>query len=137
MIGKLARWVVFGVVFSLAPLIFNYLHLLLKDKEPTIAVIIQDGELFLIISAMCSIALGELIGSGGKFLVAKVIASGVALLLLCVSAFLFVDINDARLALIPYDSGLVSSISLFIFGMAFVACGCCIALSEVRPRNGE
>jgi hypothetical protein len=130
--AKLARWVGFGIATSLMPLLFNYLALLLSNKAPTVAFIVRDGQLLLIVSAMCSVALGEMIGSGPKLQVAKIFSGAATGANLFLSSGLF-----AYIAVVRADNGLlsdyyVSSVSYTLFAFAIFSCTTCIALSETR-----
>ena len=60
-INKFVRWLFFGVLASLVPLLCSYLNLVMKHKPTPFDAIMGDGGLLLIISAICAGALGEVI----------------------------------------------------------------------------
>lgn len=128
---KFVRWVLFGVVIALAPLIANYFSLGFAGKNSTIGGVIARGELLLIVSAMCAAAVGELVGSGAAFRTLKVIASGVALVVLVLASLFFAGVAVAHARGGGVDPIAIKEISLYIYGVAIVSCGACVLLSEV------
>ena len=130
MMIKLLRWLIFGVLFSLAPLAASYLILLLKHKTHNIENIAGDGGLFLILSAISAGSVGELIGTGKDALFFKLISSRGAVMTLFVSSFLFAAILEEKLTS-DFDGCIVADASVVIFVIGILPCAACIALSEL------
>jgi hypothetical protein len=59
-IERLVRWGIFGVTVSLLPLVFSYVSLLLKAQAATVAIIVGNGELLVIVWALCAGALARI-----------------------------------------------------------------------------
>ena len=57
----LLLWFLFTVIFTVSPLFFNYLLLMFWNRDPTVADVVKNGELYLIATALTATALGEMI----------------------------------------------------------------------------
>jgi hypothetical protein len=145
---KLLRWLIFGVIVALLPLVVSYLEFIAKKKTPSLEQIIGDGGLLLIISAACAGSFGEIIGSGPRAILAKIISSGGTIIILIMSSLLFAAILESRSTpvcddkrensatrridkALAYDDKAVASISIWIFAIGLLPCAACIALSEL------
>jgi hypothetical protein len=128
--NKMMRWLIFGVVVALVPIGYSYLNLILKDKSPTLAGVIGDGGLLLIISAICAGALGEVIGSGADWAFFKIISSGGAIITLLLSSLLFASVFEGRLVS-HFDEESIANASIWVFILGMFPCAACIALSEL------
>jgi hypothetical protein len=111
---RVVRWLFFSVLIGLLPIIASAISLKMKGTGPTAARLLTHGELLLIASALCAAALGEIIGSGPRFAVAKLIAGGSTLIVLLLTAQAFVELSAQHVAKGP----VISSAS-------------CVALAEV------
>jgi hypothetical protein len=130
-LNKLAVWTIFGVLVALVPLAFSYLVLIIRHKPATIEAIASDGGLFLITSAICAGAIGEVIASGGQAaLLAKIVLSGATTVILLLSALLFASIIEGRLN-DTFDPQAISVTSVWIFAIGILPCAGCIVLSEL------
>jgi hypothetical protein len=127
---KIARWAFFAVLVSLLPLVYSYENLLVKSQTATLAKVLGNGELLIIVWALCAGAIGELFGGTTNYRVAKIVAGGLTLLVLIFSALLFASVAEARVSGIPLDelNLVATSIRLLIFGL--ICCASCVALSE-------
>ena len=132
-INKFVRWLFFGVLASLVPLLCSYLNLVMKHKPTPFDAIMGDGGLLLIISAICAGALGEVIGSGTNAAIFKIISAGCVVLVLLISALEFAAILEGRVATSAptFDGQVVAITSIWIFAIGMVPCAACIALSEL------
>jgi hypothetical protein len=128
---KVSRWALFGVIIALIPLVFAYLNLMIKLDTPTVTRVLGNGELLIVVAAMCAGALGEVIGTGSEFRFAKILSAGFTLVILILAALVFASVAEARAANehLTDDIVKIASVSLFVFGL--FSCGTCIALSEL------
>lgn len=127
---KLIRWFVFGVLVALVPIVVSYLDLVVKSQAVKFDNLIGDGGLLLIISAICAGAIGELIGSGRSALFFKIVSTGVTVIILLISSFMFASIFEGR-ANLSVDVHAVADLSFWIFIIGMISCAGCIALSEL------
>jgi hypothetical protein len=124
--AKLARWMLFSVLFSLLPLTFNYLRLALDGGSlPSITPVIRGGELFLITASMCSVAIGDVIATSKTREIAKIISGGASLLLLATSTGFFVYFASKNGQL---SESVILTSSLWVFGSAAISCAVCVAV---------
>ena len=128
---KLLRWIIFSVVVALVPLIFNYLRLETRGHEVAVFEVIENGELMLIVAALCAASIGGLIGSSGAFQPLKIAAGGGATVSLMVAALYYADVSAARYSEAVADPASVATVSLTVFLLALVSSGACVALSEI------
>ncbi|MDV7341322.1 hypothetical protein RYZ26_17060 [Terasakiella sp. A23] len=127
---KLTKWLFFSVLVSLTPLLFNVLILVSKNKTFDLNAILGSGELLLIVAAMCAASIGEVIGSGNRLQIVKIIAGGASVIVLMVSALYFSSIAEAKLSQQPMDADIVSSTSISLFLISCITSSICIAISE-------
>jgi hypothetical protein len=57
---KVLRWFIFGVLISLLPLAYTYENLTIKSQPAEMTKVVGNGELVIIVWALCAGALGEL-----------------------------------------------------------------------------
>lgn len=129
---KLVRWLVFGVVFALLPLFFNYLKAYGRGATISPADLSAHGELLLISAAIAAAAVGELLASGRRYQIAKIIAGGGSVLLLAVASLWFADISTLAPATPLVNYARVSNASFVVFGLTVVSSACCVVLSEAH-----
>lgn len=128
--AKLARWVFFTVLISLAPIFLDYAVLLARDGQalPPIQMVLDHGELYLLSSAFLCVGLGEVIGSSSKLKVTKIVVSGLAVLILILAVGLYVASKN-----VDQNAGIFfSGPSVWFF---IASCGLstsCIALSGIN-----
>ena len=89
MFERFCRWILFGVLIALIPIIFHYICLYFDDARPSIAKVIAHGELLIISVGMTSTAIGELLGWKGGKTIYKIIIGGACVILLIFSSLLF------------------------------------------------
>jgi hypothetical protein len=100
---RLLRWCFFGVVISLLPLGYSYENLLLRSQAASVAKIVGNGELLVIVWALCAGALGELFGSSANYKAWKIFAGACTLFILINSALVFAGLTEAKVAGEPID----------------------------------
>jgi len=127
---KTLRWVFFGVMISLLPLFYSYQSLTIRSQVASWDKIIGNGELLVIIWALCAGAIGELFGATPNYAISKVISGAAALLVLILSALLFADVTGARAAGAKIDEVVVVSTSIWLLVFGIISCASCVALSE-------
>ncbi len=132
MTEKVLPWLVFGALISVLPLGYAYGDLMLRQQEASMAKVIGNGELLVVVWVLCASALGELLGSGPKNPLRKILVGGVVLILIIFAALSFSSIAEARAAKVPINDRLVVIWSWWIFGVSVVSCLICISCSEDR-----
>jgi hypothetical protein len=128
--AKIARWLLFSVIFSLVPILASYLLAVANTSAgfPPLATVAKHGELFLLSSALAAIGLGEVIGVNQKGQIYKIITGGFSCINIGLSTFLFVFTNNAADLAASY----FSSVSYWMFLFSCVVATSCVALSEIR-----
>lgn len=127
---RVTRWLIFGVIIAVSPLIAAYLFAVIKGGHPAYSDIVGTGELFLLSIALCGAAMGDLVSGAGTKRELKFYSGGCTLVVLVLSALLYAGVSEARLSDTQMDAGMVSVISTILFAVGLVSCGCCVALSE-------
>jgi hypothetical protein len=127
-VEKLLRWAIFGVIVALVPLAFAYVSLMLNGT-PDLSKVLGNGELLIVVSAICAGGVGELIGSGNEYQAWKIISGGLTVVVLILSALLFANVIDHKGG--TYNENTVEYISLSMFVFGVLSCGSCISLSEL------
>lgn len=131
---KLIKWLFFGVVLSLVPLLAT-VSLLAAKATPSPSPFldtIQKGELLLISAAMCGGAMGDLIGTGRDYLALKLTLGGTAVIATIFASLFYATVIEAAGTPHAYDPAFVAHASIWIFGLSVPTCGGIIALSEGR-----
>ena len=105
---KITRWLVYGVLISLVPLISRMLLRFLESGEWDPSRPLIGGAMFVVCTGICASAVGELIpGTRGQG-IAKLLASGACVVIMLMTAFCFIsldrlpDLNLSRLASASY-----------------------------------
>ena len=126
-IERVIRWLLFGAFFSVVPLIVLYLILLMLSQKPTLAKLVEHGELFVIVWVLSASALGELMDSNASNL-AKTIFSFFTLAIVTAAASFFGGYVTAKLYpnLLSLDEHLVMSGSIALFFISLVPSSMCI-----------
>jgi hypothetical protein len=132
--NHLFKWLVFGVLFALTPLLGDYfMHSVHPIQGMTLSWqgVLMKGELLLVCSAISGAGVGELIGSGREWLPFKIICGGGCIVILFIAVVLYSGIaNDVRLGA-SYDKAMLVRNSIWIFIATFVsALGCIIAAED-------
>jgi hypothetical protein len=128
---KLLRWIIFSVVLALIPIFFNAISLQTRGKTATIAELLQHGELYLIGAALCAAAIGELLGSGPRLRLWKIICGGAATVVLMFTALCFADVSAAWIENSTVELVVIRNTSIILFLCATISSGACITVAEV------
>jgi hypothetical protein len=129
---KLARWLLFGVLMALLPLAYNLLHVVTRGGKASVENLTGHGELLLVAAAISAAAIGELVASGPKAPIGKIVSGGGALLVLGFASLYFADVAWAEKTGEKLLASVVCNTSVVLFASAFVASLACVALSEVK-----
>jgi hypothetical protein len=124
-IAKTAKWMLFGVVGSLLPLILNYIVTIPPRYSFDPAHVINHGELCIVIAAMCSVSIGELIGTRTRFVLSSIISAAATVLFLMIATGLFAYIPANR----DLPEEYIAVVSYILFVLAFISSMLCIAFS--------
>jgi hypothetical protein len=133
---KLARWIIFGAIVSLLPLVFAWITLVLASqtdppRDPELKQIVGNGELLVIIWVLSATAIGELFGSGGGLQIPKIITGGFTLIVIILAAGLFVWTVDERALNRPVNEALLVRYSIYMFISSIVcSIGCLLCSAE-------
>ncbi len=126
---RLVKWIIFSVILALLPLVFNYLYEVTRKGPPTIAMLLGKGELLLIAASLSAAVVGDLIGTGNKQLMWKLIVGGSAAILLCITSLYFASISSAP----PgehLNTEIIAKYSLFFFFFSVIVGIACIPFQE-------
>jgi uncharacterized membrane protein len=131
---KLLRWALFGVIFALLPITFNFLSAVTRNQAIAVSSLASHGELLLISVSISAAAAGELFGrEEGHMRSFRLFVVGMSFIIVCVASLWFADIASAVRTNEAINEGAVAVGSGIIFLSSIMTAGCCIALSELRP----
>lgn len=144
-LGRFGRWMVFGVVLALTPILFNWLGAFTSD-DPHFHFedLFQRGELLLVVAATLGAALSEMAAQGTPHEYRKLWAAAAvtAALMLLASAVWFAQIQASitekaertpRQVVVSHHHIAVGS--LILFGLAVVVGAGCVLLSRSEERE--
>jgi hypothetical protein len=131
--SRFTKWLIFGVVFALTPLLADF-FIQWVHPNATLAFHWQEvfvkGELLLVSAAIAGAGVGELIGSGRRWLTFKIIAGGGCIIITLLAAELYSSIaGDVRIQAV-YDKERVVTESIWIFATTLMASAGCILAGE-------
>lgn len=127
---KLLKWLIFTVIFSLVPLLFEWIFRLTRTEDTTLLGLMSHGELVLILVPICAASAAELFGSTRAMLWAKVVVGGFSLVLLMLCSAYFAYISAGSAAGQALDAKVIGNVSLIVFGCSLFSNGSCIWLAE-------
>jgi hypothetical protein len=129
--NRFARWLIFGVLLALVPLLFSWATRQLRAQPSSLDVLLANGELFLVTAALAGAAIGELLGvaRASRQPFWEIVAGGCCLIVVVLSAHLFADISAIRATAATIDPARVSSWSLWLYCIGLVASGSSIAIT--------
>jgi hypothetical protein len=118
--NRFARWLIFGVLLALVPLLFSWATRQLRAQPSSLDVLLANGELFLVTAALAGAAIGELLGvaRASRQPFWEIVAGGCCLIVVVLSAHLFADISAIRATAATIDPARVSSWSLWLYSGA-------------------
>lgn len=133
MAQRLTRWLIFGVILSILPLIINVLLAATRDSvTPALQIICSRGELLLVCAGIAGAGIGEVVARGTNVQeILKIIAVGGCVIVLFVGLIWYASIVTYVESARTINLNVVTDGSLAIFGATFICAGGCIALSEL------
>ena len=135
MINKLLKWLIFGVLVALLPILFNLLFALTVGAEVTAGRLIGRGELLLIAVGLCSTALGDLVLAEHSvrsrfWRGARLILTGTCVVVIAASSFYFALVSDRYARQIAVSEEAVVLISSTLYLAAVISSVMSVLLSE-------
>ena len=130
MYEKLARWLLFGVLFTLLPFVLSYLNLRARSKSANpvkIVSLFARGELLLVSTAIRIAAVGELFGVKNASAFGQIISGGVSLLLVVIQALWYASVSEPKS---DFDADFVGRVSV-IFAVTVLASVACLLVAGV------
>ncbi len=133
MSARLFRWLMFGVVVALLPLIAAYVSRRTDGLIPAWTELLGRGELFLICAGVCSAAYGEILGTGSGLRALKIVAGGISLMALLISSLVYAHITERVANHVPIAMDVICHDSLFVYLLGVAASTACVVLAEIVP----
>jgi hypothetical protein len=128
---KLIRWGIFSVIIALLPVFFNLLTVGSRGGSLSLRQVASHGELLLISTAIAAASVGDLIASGSKLPMAKILAGGGCIVGLFLGSLWYADISAAQAANVVLNPAWINNGSAIVFALTLVSSGSCVALAEV------
>jgi hypothetical protein len=127
---KLARWIFFGALVSLLPLVFTYLDLNVRGQAVSLEKLIGNGELLVIVWVLSASAIGELIGSPDAQPMLKIVFGGLTFIVIIMAALFFSSIAELRATNAPkVDGEFIVTASIVLYLASLLPCSVCILSS--------
>jgi len=123
---RVLRWLIFGVIMGLIPIVTAYVYQMTATGHTTFADIIDSGELLLVSAVMSGAAVGEIVGRKPKYPLLTIVAAGSAVAVLFFASLYFAQVATTSVA----RPDLVVKISLWVLGSTVICGGSCVALGE-------
>lgn len=132
MTEKLIRWFIFSVVIALTPILFNIISILFSEEiNFSFFLLVSKGESFLISAVIAAAAIGDLIATGKKWVIGKILSGGSCVILLLLSSYLFSHISSLAPIELHAQIGNVNFTSIFIFSCTVFSSGFCVGLAKI------
>lgn len=133
--AKILRWVIFGAIVSLLPLVFAWVTLALTSQakppqNPDLGKVLGNGELLVVVWVLSASAIGELFGSGKNFRHAKIITGGFTFIIILVSTALFSWVVEAKSTNQAFNETLLVKYSIYFYLASIVSCIGCLLCSK-------
>jgi len=124
-IVKLIRWILFSICFALLPFLFNFISEISRGANVSMVSLFGDGQLLLVSTTLCAVAVGELFGIASTKSIITHLAGGATIILISVTSFYYANVSvggeDLR-----HD--IVASLSLWLFCASTFISSCCILI---------
>lgn len=130
---RIIRWLIFGVLIALLPLLFSLVSRRNDGQNFAVAAMLGRGELLLVIAGLCSAACGEIIGTGREWPALKIAAGGSALVILSLATSSYAHIATRIAGNFPVAVETICHDSLWLYAAGFLASAGCVVLAEVAP----
>ena len=130
MLHKIIRWVLFSVIFSLAPLLASWLWAAANSKTfVSPMTVVSQGDLYLLASGFGAVGIGELIGINQKWISAKLVIGGFSALNIVLSVFLYAALRNSTP---DTNAEFLTLTSFWLFAISCIVSTSCMALSEMK-----
>ena len=134
MAARLVRWLVFGVLLAIVPLVINVIISGTRGamSSSALQIICSRGELLLVCAGIAGAGIGEIVARGtNAAAVFKIIAVGGCVLMLFIGLAWYTAIVIYVEGNSNIDLHFVTDGSLVVFACTFLCAGGCVALSEI------
>jgi hypothetical protein len=133
---RLLRWALFSVIIALLPLVFRFVwdHTQMQVRNPSIASLLDEGELLLISAALAAAAIGELLPQAWRTSPAVsspppqtvIISSGCSVITVLFSSLYYAAVSSSS----TVKPNVVAIVSVVLFLISLVSSAGCVILSE-------
>ncbi len=111
--NRMLRWILFGVIFPLVPIVSTVIrHSLVVSAQTRTGNVFDNGDWMLISVAIGAAAAGEVLGTKEKYTFMKVLAAGGCLTVVTIAAFSFGNVVQANEAQQRYKDGIAACFDL-------------------------
>lgn len=137
-VTKLASWLFFSVILGGIPFAFIYIFTLMKGKSINLEILFGHGELCLISTTLCAIAVGEFLSIAVtrqistpkiKIFIYAVVACCVAIIALASSTYGMILVSEGNLKI-----NAIVSTSIWLFGFSVFMSSLSIIMSSFIPE---
>jgi hypothetical protein len=131
--NKLLRWCLFGVFFTVSPLLLKSFSSINRQQDVDWQLLLTQGDAFLISVAIAASAAGELAGQKqSKLPNIRTCLLWTSAVIIGVGTWLFADVANISNAREPFNKSWIEMWSIALFGSAVVTGACGIILSELE-----
>jgi hypothetical protein len=109
---KLIGWIVFSVCFAMLPFLFNLINDFSRGIDVTLVSLFGDGQLLLVSTTLCAVAVGELFGVASTKSIATHLLGGLTIILIAITSFYYANVSTGDESL-RHD--IVANLSLWSF----------------------
>ena len=121
------RWLVFGVVLGLLPILFNFMYIVTIPKIGlSWGILLGRGELLLLAVGLCAGALGDLVLMRRGWGTFKIVATGLCVIEIASSSAYFMIVSGRYSLEEQVDLGAVVIVSVVLYTVAVVSSGLCV-----------
>ena len=128
---KLVRWLIFSVTFAIIPFIFKIASGMIRGIPFNWESLLGGGELFIVSSTLCAVAVGELFGSASKKNFLQIILGGIGILIIALASFAYADVSFGKGELLLNR---VMWISCVLFISSILTSSACIVVTEFEEK---
>ncbi len=131
---KLIRWLIFSVTFAMLPFVFKIGSGMIRGFSFNWEFLLGNGELFIVSSTLCAVAVGELFGSSSKKTFLQIILGGMGILIIALASFAYADVSFGKGELLINRVMLISSV---LFISSILVSSACIVVTELKGKQHE
>lgn len=134
MLSKILKWIIFGVLIGIAPLLVTLLIGITRNQTIDIVNILSNGELLLVTAGIVGAAIGDLLAGNHRFPSLEIVSGGGCVLILLISSLYFADISAAGITSSlsqPLNVNAIEKYSYYIFTSGCISSIASVILSEL------